>query len=232
MCSCPLMPRPTATIRSACDRSTACLASLNGASGFWRIVDRVDRDVRRLHRGRGGAAVRHGVGAERADLERDEVRRRAGGLRRRRSACPGTRARVDRPAVLRLQRDDVGDERPVEPRRERRREVARLVGVRQEDQRPATPARSAPASAATYPSAVYCASAGLVDDRHLCRPTRRRAPAQPRRRPDPSTATVIGPPACCAAAMASQLARFSLPSPLLRDDQNHQITLASSRRRC
>ena len=36
-CSCPLMPRPTATMRSACDRSTACFASLNGASGFWRI---------------------------------------------------------------------------------------------------------------------------------------------------------------------------------------------------
>jgi hypothetical protein len=36
-CSGALMPRPTATMRSACDRSTACLASWNGASGAWRI---------------------------------------------------------------------------------------------------------------------------------------------------------------------------------------------------
>ena len=37
-CSCALMPRPTATMRSACERSTACFASLNGASGFCRIA--------------------------------------------------------------------------------------------------------------------------------------------------------------------------------------------------
>ena len=75
-CSCPLMPRPTATMRSACDRSTACFASWNGASGFWRIaaasiVDRQRRDRRRR------AAPRRLIGPERADLERDEVRRRA-----------------------------------------------------------------------------------------------------------------------------------------------------------
>ena len=33
------MPRPTATMRSARLRSTACLASWNGGSGFWRIAD-------------------------------------------------------------------------------------------------------------------------------------------------------------------------------------------------
>ena len=37
-CSWPLMPRPTATMRSAWVRSTACFASWNGASTSWRIV--------------------------------------------------------------------------------------------------------------------------------------------------------------------------------------------------
>ena len=38
MFACSLMPRPTDTIRSAWDRSTACRASWNGASGFCRIA--------------------------------------------------------------------------------------------------------------------------------------------------------------------------------------------------
>ena len=44
-------------------------------------------------------------------------------------------------AVLRLDRGDVGDERPVDARGERRREVARLVGVREEHERGLRPAR-------------------------------------------------------------------------------------------
>jgi hypothetical protein len=39
MFACSLMPRPTETIRSACDRSTACFACWNGGSGFSRIAD-------------------------------------------------------------------------------------------------------------------------------------------------------------------------------------------------
>ena len=35
-CSWALMPRPTATIRSACPRSMACFDSWNGGSGRWR----------------------------------------------------------------------------------------------------------------------------------------------------------------------------------------------------
>ena len=69
------MPRPTATIRSACDRSTDCLASWNGGSGFSRIADGVDVDASASNR-RGRVALGRLVGAQRADLKRHEVRRR------------------------------------------------------------------------------------------------------------------------------------------------------------
>jgi hypothetical protein len=68
------MPRPTATMRSACDRSTACFASWNGASGFWRIGRGVDGDRTRPHRRRRLAArLRRREGA---DLDGDQVRGR------------------------------------------------------------------------------------------------------------------------------------------------------------
>ena len=43
------------------------------------------------------------------------------------------RPRIDGRAVLLAERGDVGDERPSEPGRERRREIARLVRVREKD---------------------------------------------------------------------------------------------------
>ena len=45
MFACSLMPRPTDTIRSACDRSTACLACWNGGSGFSRIADALHAEI-------------------------------------------------------------------------------------------------------------------------------------------------------------------------------------------
>ena len=77
MFACSLMPRPTDTIRSACDRSTACFASWNGASGFWRIADGVDRRPSSARTGAGDAPARGLIGAKGADLEGDEVRRRS-----------------------------------------------------------------------------------------------------------------------------------------------------------
>ncbi len=47
--------------------------------------------------------------------------------------------------------------------------------------------------------------------------------------PAPGSTTFTGPPICCAAAIASHDARLSVPSRLFGDDENHQITLASSR---
>ena len=86
------MPRPTATIRSACERSTACFASWNGASGFWRIVDGVDRDVDACATGAAAAPRFDRIGAERADLERHEMRRRPVGVDVGGAACPETSA--------------------------------------------------------------------------------------------------------------------------------------------
>ena len=53
MFACSLMPRPTDTIRSACDRSTACLACWNGGSGFCANRRRRRRStLERAHRRR------------------------------------------------------------------------------------------------------------------------------------------------------------------------------------
>ena len=65
-CSCPLMPRPTATMRSACERSTACFASLNGASGFCRIAP-ASIDTSALRTG-AGAAPRAAASARNAPI--------------------------------------------------------------------------------------------------------------------------------------------------------------------
>ena len=82
------------------------------------------------------------------------MRRRSGGADVRVQLSLEHRPRVDEAAVLFLMRHDVGDERPLEPRRQRRREVAGLIGVRQEHERRRRLLRSALRSASTYPSAV------------------------------------------------------------------------------
>ena len=134
MFSCDLMPRPTATIRSACDRSTACLASWNGASAFCRTTLASMRDGGGGDR-RGRAPLLHGVGAEGADLHRDEVRRRSIEDHVGDQLALEHRARERRLSVRLAHRDDIGDERAIEARRQRRREVAGLVGVRQHHER-------------------------------------------------------------------------------------------------
>ena len=103
------MPRPTATIRSACDRSTACLASLNGASGFWRIVAASIGSTPCARAA--GAAPRFAASARNAPIWK--VTRCGAGPRRRRprSACPGTPAARRRRAPSFLIAVHVGDER-------------------------------------------------------------------------------------------------------------------------
>ena len=134
-CSCALMPRPTATMRSACDRSTACRASWNGASGCCRIATASIATRERAH-GRGGRSPRATASARNAPIwNDDEVRRRS-----QRHDVGGQLALEHRPRERgappsRLMRVHVGDERAIEPRRKRRREVARLVGVRQQHER-------------------------------------------------------------------------------------------------
>ena len=86
-------------MRSACDRSTACFASLNGASGFCRMAPHRRRRLHFAHRRRDRAA-RRGVGAERADLKRHEVRRRTGRLDVGVQLALEHRAHVDVPVAL------------------------------------------------------------------------------------------------------------------------------------
>ena len=95
-------------MRSACDRSTACFASWNGASGFCRIaaasIDRADASDRRR------PAPRVDRPAERADLERHEH-----GARRGTTSAVSLPWNIGRtkvaPATGALDRRDVGDER-------------------------------------------------------------------------------------------------------------------------
>ena len=226
MFACSLMPRPTETMRSACDRSTACLASWNGASGFCRIAAASTVDVERAHR-RGRRALRAAWSARiRADLERDEMRRRA-----LRHDVGGELALEHRPrrtpcrAVAVLIAGDVGDERAIEARRQLRREVARLVGVRQQHDATATAAPIAACSAAVKPSGVYGSSAACSTRDDFLRPARRRARRRRLRRRRPARATAIGAP-----DRLRQLLRagdrfprraIQLAVALLGNDENH-----------
>ena len=122
------MPRPTATMRSAWPRSTAWRASWNGGSTVWR--DGARRAPRSSALTAAGAPPGDGVGAERADLAGDDGR--AVALRRHlghelalehRPQERGARAAA-------LHAHDVGHERRAQARRQARRVVPRLVGVR------------------------------------------------------------------------------------------------------
>ncbi len=104
------------------ERRFGLLADLRGVHGG---IDAANGGVR--------AAAFHRIGAIRADLDGDEMRRRPLGrdLRGQLALKHGTDVR--RAASLRFHGGHVGDQRASEPRGERRREVARLVGVREED---------------------------------------------------------------------------------------------------
>ena len=118
---------------SAWVRSTACFASLKGASGLLRIDAVGDRDVDRLDRSR-RAAVLDLIAAEGAGLERREVRSVAGernvGNEFALEHLPGEQQL----AALVLVADGVADEGAIQGRGQLGGEVAHLVGVRHQHQ--------------------------------------------------------------------------------------------------
>ena len=110
-----------------------------------------------------------------------------------------------------LDRHAVGDERALHARGQRRREVARLVGVRQEHAlgllgRDQLREREHEAVGGVV------LQRGIVDDDDFGDVGGGDLARDRRRRPTPSTATFTGPPAVCAAAIVSSVARLSLPS--------------------
>ncbi len=131
-----------------------------------------------------------------------------------------------------LDAGDVGDERAVEARGELRREVARLIGVRQQHERRRqlrrSPAAAPPCSrractarapaCSTVTTSLTCGGGELGRDRaDAARPAR---------------ATAIGrrvAASCCAAAIVSHVARLSLPSRCSAMTRIIAITRASSR---
>ena len=133
-------------MRSACDRSTACFASWNGASGFCANRRRVDGRPSSARTG-AGAAPRAAWSARNAPIW--NVTKCGAGPCGTTSAVslPWNIGRTNAgspPAALTPVH--VGDERAIEPRRQLRREVARLVGVRQQHERRRRAARSPPAA--------------------------------------------------------------------------------------
>ena len=221
MCSCPLMPRPTETMRSACERSTACSRFRERRLGLLADRGGVDRHRRARAIGAGAAPRCRRVGAERADLERDEVRRRAGGRDVGAQLALEHRPREDRPSSCRLTRDDVGDERrargaPRAPARSRasgrcaagRRAPALLRAITRCERRDVAVGR-------------VVAPARRVDDDDLLDRRGGELAARLAPTPAPSTATRIGPPACCAAAIGFPRRAVQRAVALLGDHQNH-----------
>ena len=208
------MPRPTATMRSACERSTACLASWNGASGRWRIAARVH-----AHAGGGDdRAPGPFCTASARNAPICTVTRCGAGPWGTTSATslPWNigRANAGCPSDVR-DRDDVGDQRAVEPRGQRRHEVARLIGVRQHhelrrllgNRAPRPPGRMRPACRCRARSArrsITSATAACANSPATAGDAAVRA-----RRPSPASCR---PPAAAPPPRASQLARLSLPS--------------------
>ena len=127
---------------AAADRNDALrLREIDGLPRFLKrrlglLTDRgrIDRRIDRAHR-RGGRARRRLVGAKGADLHRDEPRRLAERTDVGRQLALEHRPREHRATAVALDGRAVGDERAIEARGQRRREVAGLVGVRQHDPR-------------------------------------------------------------------------------------------------
>ena len=179
-------------------------------------------------------APRRLVRAKRSDLHRHEMRRLSlrddvGG-----QLALKHRAHERRRTVDGLDRRHVGDERPVEPRGQLRREVARLIRVRQDDGRRLRARRSTCASAAVNPSDVYGsrAAASTVTTSCTCAALSSRGHrADVRAEDDDGHLTARG-------QLLRRRDRFprravQLAVSLFRDDQDHgcQMTRASSRRR-
>ncbi len=212
-------------MRSACVRSTACFASRNGASGVWRIAP--PSTLTATVRTGAGAAPRTRESARMAPIW--NVASAGPSTATSASSRPWNTGRTNRrrpPSLLRA--DAVGHERAAEADGQRRREVARLVGVREEHARPA--ARRPPPGRGPTRTRRAC-TARAPAPRRASPPPRRPPPVRrpPRRSSAPSTATFTGPPACCAAAIGLPAGPVQGPALLFGDDQNHEITRASSR---
>ena len=125
--------------------------------------------------------------------------------------------------------DDVGDERPREPGGERRREIARLVGVRKKHQR-----RRRLADDGLERGRV--AVGGVLGERRMlhgedfvhCRDGELLRHAVHVRSED---GDLDRPAGLLRRGDGLPAGAIEHALPLFRDDQNHQITLASSRRR-
>ena len=128
-----LMPRPTATRMGACVRSTACLASRKSSSGLVRICSGF-RSTATVRDRRGRRAARDLIAAKRAGLKRRKPRRRAGKRHVGRRLALEHLAHEDQPAVFVAVADAIADHALAERRGQLRREIAHLVGVRQQHQ--------------------------------------------------------------------------------------------------
>ena len=130
----PLDPAPHGNDALRLRKIDGLLRFLEGSLGLLTDRGRIDDDVRRTHR-RGVGPARCGIRAKRANLERHDVR---GGARRLDVGAQlplEDRTNIDVAVRLDANRGDVGHERTVKPRSQRRREIARLVRVREEDVR-------------------------------------------------------------------------------------------------
>ena len=126
---CSLMPRPTATMISACVRSTACLASLKDFRRF--VADHAIRDVdgHRLDRSCAGAGFGL-VAAKCAVLEGGEPWASLVKLTSAASFALKHLASEDELAAFVLESDAVANNGTSHGRRKLRDEIAHLVGVR------------------------------------------------------------------------------------------------------
>ena len=128
---------------------------------------------------------------------------------------------------------DVGDERAVEPRGQLRREVARLVGVRQQHERRRQLRRSRPAAPRRSRPACSALERRVLDGDDFRRPAPRRARAATPSTPAPSTAIVDRRRRRQLLRRGDRFPRRAIQRAvaLFGDDEDHAITRASSRSR-
>ncbi len=224
-----LIPRPTATMRSACERSTACFASRNGGSGFWRIAAASMRGS--IVCTSAGVAPRTAASARNAPIWKVASVGVVPRVATSASSRPWKTGRTNnrRPSCVLVATQSVTSARS-KPRRERRREVARLIGVRQEDER--RPGLSDELRERGHVRVARVGGQRRRGDRQDLLDARGGELGGERR--------VVGPEKCDVDRRATRLLRRGNDFPgrpvehaalLFRDDENHDSTLASSRRR-
>ena len=139
------MPRPTETMISAAVRSTARAASRNGASGFCRICSASECRSERFH-GRRAAFQR--IRPPRACLQRGEHRTRAAHPHIAVQLALKELAHERQRSGFHARRDHVAHQHLRKPRGQLGREIADLIGVREQHQRRAVLSGSTASSAA------------------------------------------------------------------------------------